>query len=119
MLGATLQANQTDDHAKALSVTPQQGTAPIALPEARQLEVKENGDLLELYFNGFEEGRTGEPLAEAAGQSGAQVQGVALDAAGVRQDADANAALSSQRADILTGWVRQFWEEVRRPALDI
>ena len=91
----TPQVNQTDDLAKALSVTPQQGTAPIALPEARQLEIKENGDPLELYFNGFEEGRTGEPLAEAAGQSGAQ--GAALDAAGVRQDADVNTALSGQR----------------------
>ncbi len=91
------QASQTDDLAKALGVTPQQGTAPIALPEARQLEIKENSDLLEPYFNGFDEGRTGEPLAEEAGQSGAQVQGAALDTAGVRQDTDVNAALSGQR----------------------
>ena len=91
----TPQVNQTDDLAKALGVTPQQGTAPIGLPEARQLEVKENGDPLELYFNGFDEGRTGEPLAEAAGQSGAQ--GAALDAAGLRQDADVGAVLSGQR----------------------
>ena len=91
------QANQTDDLAKALGVTPQQGTAPIALPEAKQLEVKENGDPLEPYFNGFDEGRTGEPVAEAAGQSGAQARGAALGAAGVRQDADVNAALSGQR----------------------
>ena len=90
------QANQTDDLAKAFGVTPQQGTAPIALPEARQFEIKENGNPLEPYFDGFDEGRTGEPLAEAAGQSGAQ--GAALDAAGVRQDADVNAALSGQRA---------------------
>jgi hypothetical protein len=91
------QVNQTDDLVKALAVTPQQGTAPIALPEARQLEIKENGDPLEPYFNGFDEGRTGESVAEAAGQSGAQVQGAALDAAGVRQDADVSATLSGQR----------------------
>jgi len=92
------QASQTDDLAKALEVTPQQGTAPIALPEAKQLEIKENGDPLETYFNGFDEGRTGESVAETAGQSGARAQGAALDAAGVRQDADVNAALSGQRA---------------------
>ena len=88
------QASQTDDLAKALEVTPQQGTAPIALPEAKQLEIKENGDPLETYFNGFDEGRTGESVAETAGQSGARAQGAALDAAGVRQDADVSAALS-------------------------
>ena len=92
------QASQTDDLAKALEVTPQQGTAPIALPEAKQLEIKENGDPLETYFNGFDEGRTGESVAETAGQSGARAQGAALDAAGVRQDADVSAALSGQRA---------------------
>ena len=92
------QANQTDDLAKALGVTPQQGTAPIALPEARQFEIKENGNPLEPYFNGFDEGRTGEFVAETARQSGARAQGAALDAAGVRQDADVNAALSGQRA---------------------
>jgi len=94
LFGAAPQANQTDDLAKALGLTPQQGTAPIALPEAKQLEIKENGDPLEPYFNGFDEGRTGEPLAEAAGQSDAQ--GAALDA-GLRQDADANATLLGQR----------------------
>ena len=67
LLGATPQANPTEDFLKTLGVTPQQGTAPIGLPEARQLEIKENGEPLELYFNGFEKGRTGEPLAEAAG----------------------------------------------------
>ena len=103
------QVNQTDDLAKALGVTPQQGTAPIALPEARQLEIKENGDPLEPYFNGFDEGRTGESVAEAARQSGAQVQGVTLDDAGVRQDTDVNAALSGQRTGELAEGAENIW----------
>ena len=96
LLGTTLQANQTDGLAKELGVTPQQDTAPIPLPEARQLEIKENSDPLEPYFKGFDEGRTGESVAEAAGQNSAQ--GTALDVTGVRQDVDANATLLGQRA---------------------
>jgi len=88
------QANPTEDFLKTLGVTPQQGNAAIGLPEAAQLGIKENGDPLEPYFKGFDEGRTGETIAEAAGQSDAQ--GAALDA-GLRQDADANATLSGQR----------------------
>ena len=68
------------------------------IPQAGRLDTTKNSDPLELYFKGFDEGRTGEPFAEAAGQSGAQAQGAALDAAGIRQDADANATLSGQRA---------------------
>ena len=90
------QANPTEDFLKTLGATPQQGTASTGLPEAVQLGIKENGDPLEPYFNGFDEGRKGEPLAEAAGQNSAQAQGAALDA-GLRQDADANATLSGQR----------------------
>ncbi|MDD2993225.1 MAG: hypothetical protein PHG73_06740 [Pygmaiobacter sp.] len=105
-LPATLQqSSQTSDFLKELGLTPQQNANLIEFLRTGDTGKTANSLLTSRYLQAFNEGRTGEPLA---GQSGAQVQGAALDAAGVKQDADVNTVLSGQRADTLTGWVRQF-----------
>ena len=97
-LPATLQqASQPSDFLKELGLTPQQNANLIEFLRTGDTGKTANSVLISRYLQAFNEGRTGESLAEAAGQSGAQVQGAALGAAGVRQDADVNAALSGQR----------------------
>ena len=101
-LPATLQqASQTSDFLKELGLTPQQNANLIEFLRAGDTGKTANSLLTSRYLQAFNEGRTGEPLAEAAGQSGAQ--GAVLDAAGVRQDADVSAALSGQHTGELAG----------------
>jgi len=97
-LPATLQqASQTSDFLKELGLTPQQNANLIEFLRTGDTGKTANSVLISRYLQAFNEGRTGESVAEAAGQSGAQARGAALGAAGVRQDADVNAALSGQR----------------------
>ena len=106
-LPATLQqASQPSDFLKELGLTPQQNANLIEFLRTGDTGKTANSVLISRYLQAFNEGRTGESLAEAAGQSGAQ--GAALDAAGVRQDADVNAALSGQRAGELAEGAGDF-----------
>ena len=91
------QAGQPNDFLKALGLTPQQNTDLMEFLRTGDTGKTANSLLISRYLQAFNEGRTGEPLEEAAGQNSAQAQGAALGAAGVRQDADANAALLGQR----------------------
>ena len=98
-LPATLQqSSQTSDFLKELGLTPQQNANLIEFLRTGDTGKTANSLLISRYLQAFNEGRTGEPVTEAARQSGAQAENAALDAAGVRQDADANATLSGQRA---------------------
>ena len=89
------QAGQPNDFLKELGLTPPQNANLIEFLRTGDTGKTANSLLTSRYLQAFNEGRTGEPLAEAAGQSGAQ--GAVLDAAGVRQDADVGAVLSGQR----------------------
>ncbi len=111
-LPATLQqSSQTSDFLKELGLTPQQNANLIEFLRTGDTGKTANSLLTSRYLQAFNEGRTGEPLAEAAGQSGAQ--GAVLDAAGVRQDADVGAVLSGQRTGELVEGVGDLIDGIK------